>query len=218
VGAAHSLDDIAQTLFTAVLSDVLDTVGCTGQVASPGIRPLADGMRVVGYARTARAVMVSRPPTHPYAKILEVIDDLSENDVLVMSLEPMSRSAIFGGLLATAVSVTGARGVIVDGHIRDSDEIKQIGLPTFARDLMPLDSHGRDEVVAVDEPVCISGVPVASGDLVFGDADGIVIVPKGILDNVLTLAFEKVSGESRVRQSLREGMSTTAAFARYGIL
>lgn len=214
----YSVDDMRTRLFTGVLSDVLDSLDCLGQVCGPSLHPLSPDTRLVGYARTARAAAVNRTPTAPYARLLSAIDDLSNEDVLLLAMEPMSTSAIFGGLLATAVKVAGGRGVIVDGYARDAQEIMSIGLPTFVKGLMPLDSYGRDEVVAVNEPVAISGVIVHPGDLVFADIDGVVVVPSRLEDEVVTKAFEKVSGEGEVRQALRGGMPTAEAFERFGIL
>ncbi|MES1169756.1 MAG: RraA family protein [Leifsonia sp.] len=215
---SYSLDEVTSRLYTAVLSDVLDSVGCTGQVAEPGLRPLSPDMRLAGYARTARAVSVSSTPQAPYAKLLEAIDGMSGDDVLVLALQPSSQSAIFGGLLATAVNVAGARGVVVDGYARDASEIQHIGLPTFAKGLMPLDSAGRDEVVEVEEAVALGGVLVHPGDLIVADLDGVVVVPSALEQTVLRLAFEKVAGEGEVRHALRGGMPTAEAFAKYGIL
>jgi regulator of RNase E activity RraA len=136
----------------------------------------------------------------------------------MISLEPTSVSAIFGGLLATTVQVAGGRGVIVDGYVRDAKEIEGMQMPTFTRGLSPLDSFGRDEVVEVDGPVTIAGVLVHPGDLVLADYDGIVFVPARVEGEVLEAAFLKVGGEGRVRQALRSGMSATEAFAKFGIL
>lgn len=214
----HSLEEISSTLFSAVLSDILDSLGITGQVAAPLLRPLHPDMRMVGYARTARAASVNRPPVQPYGKLLSSIDSLTDRDVLLISLEPTSVSAMFGGLLATAVQVAGGRGVIVDGNVRDSLEIQRLEMPTFMRGLMPLDSFGRDEVVEVDGPIVIAGVLVHPGDLVLADYDGVVVIPQDVEDEVLDAAFRKVAGEGEVRQALRSGMSTAQAFEQFGIL
>lgn len=214
----HSLTEISTQLFTAVLSDILDSLGITGQVAAPTLRPLQRDMKVVGYARTARGATVNYVPEKPYGKLLGSIDSMTDRDVLLISLEPTSVSAMFGGLLATAVQVAGGRGVIVDGNIRDSKEIERLEMPTFMRGFMPLDSYGRDEVVDVDCPVNIAGVIVNPGDLVFADYDGVVVVPKEHEDRVIADAFVKVAGESEVRHALRSGMSTADAFQRFGIL
>jgi regulator of RNase E activity RraA len=214
----HSLDEIREHLYTAVLSDVLDQLGCTGQASWSDLRPLTDGMVVAGYARTARATPVNTVPAAPYRLLLSVLDDLTDQDVLVIAAGPMSQSSLFGGLLATAATASGARGVIADGHVRDAREIREIGLPTFARGFSPLDSCGRDEVVAIDEPVVVGGVPVCRGDLVLADADGMVAVPAALCDEVVARAMEKVRGEGDVRVALRAGMSVAEAFATFGIL
>jgi 4-hydroxy-4-methyl-2-oxoglutarate aldolase len=214
----YSLEEISSTLFSAVLSDVLDSLGITGQVAAPTLRPLNPDMRVVGYARTARAATVNHPPKQPYGKLLSSIDSLTDRDVLLISLEPTSVSAMFGGLLATAVQVAGGRGVIVDGNVRDAKEIERLQLPTFMRGLIPLDSFGRDEVVEVDGPIAIAGVLVHPGDLVLADYDGIVVVPGRVEDEVLEAAFLKVADEGEMRHALRSGMSTAQAFEQFGIL
>jgi regulator of RNase E activity RraA len=218
VNHTYTLDEISSKLFSAVLSDILDSVGITGQVANQSLRPLHPDMRVVGYARTARGVTVNRVPAHPYVKLLGSIDSLTNEQVLIIGLEPTSVSAMFGGLLATAVQVAGGRGVIVDGNIRDAKEIESLGMPTFMRGLLPLDSYGRDEIVEVDGPIDLGGVLVYPGDLVLADFDGVVVVPQAVEDQVLTAAFRKVEGEGEVRLALRAGMSTADAFEKFGIL
>lgn len=215
---SYTLDEISSKLFSAVLSDILDSIGITGQVAEQSLRPLHPNMRMVGYARTARGVTVNRIPTQPYGKLLASIDSLTRDQVLVIGLEPTSVSAMFGGLLATAVQVAGGRGVIVDGNIRDAKEIERLGMPTFMRGLLPLDSFGRDEVVEIDGPINLGGVLVHPGDLILADFDGVVVVPQAVENEVLQEAFRKVEGEGEVRHALLGGMSTAEAFERYGIL
>jgi 4-hydroxy-4-methyl-2-oxoglutarate aldolase len=213
-----TLEEIRESLFTAVLSDMLDGLNRPGQVAEPGITPLISGTRAVGRVRTARAVSVNAPPAAPYDKLLTAIDALDPGEVLVISMDGTSTSGVFGGLLATAVTASGGTGVIVDGYVRDADEIEGIGLPTFARGTRPLDSAGRDDVVEIGGPVVIAGVLVHEGDLVFADRDGVVFVPAELEHEVLRRAFEHVRSESTVKQALRDGMPVSAAFAKFGIL
>lgn len=209
---------VAERLFTGVLSDVLDSVGCTQQVADADFVHVVPGKRVVGRAQTARAVSVAKPPREPYKHLLSAIDATTAGRVLVLASPASSSSALFGGLLAGAVRAAGGEGVIVDGFARDGDEVRAIGLPTMVRGFRPLDSYGREEVVEVSEPVTIGGMTVRQGDLVFGDGDGLVCVPVEVEAEVLERAFAKVEAESEMRAALADGMSVRTAFDTFGVL
>ena len=90
--------------------------------------------------------------------------------------------------------------------------------PVFHAGTAPLDSKGRGRIMVLDTPVACGGVMVSSGDLVFGDADGIVIIPKRVEAEVLALAFEKIKGEKSTLRDLQRGDKLADVFARYGIL
>lgn len=212
------LPDGASRLFSGLLSDVLDSIGVYGQVSASPFRLVNPAQTVMGFAHTARAVSVSEAPDEPYAQLLAAIDGLGQADVLVVSTPSNSVSALFGGLLATAVGQSGGAGVIVDGYIRDTDEIIQLGLPTASRGTSPLDSFGRDEVVEIGASVAISGVLVNQGDFVLCDVDGFVVVPSRELDRVVSLALEKLDREQDMRDALRQGMSVGTAFREFGVL
>lgn len=216
--SSRPLTEIKTRLFTGVLSDILDSMGKPGQVADLDLIQVVPGTRVVGRAQTARATAVNALPPEPYKHLLSAIDATGPGRVLVISGSSSSTSALFGGLLATAVNASGGAGVVVEGYARDADEIKEIGLPTLVRGFRPLDSYGRDEVVEISECVSIGGVLVNQGDLVFGDDDGLVFVPHDIEDAVVERAFEKVQGERSMREALSAGMSVAQAFAKFGIL
>lgn len=212
------LPDAAGRLFSGVLSDVLDSIGVYGQVSASPFNLVDPTQTVMGFAHTARAVPVNQPPDAPYAQLLAAIDGLSEAAVLVVSAPTGSASALFGGLLATAVAQSGGAGVIVDGYIRDTEELIDIGLPTASRGTSPLDSFGRDEVVEIGATIAISGVLIRQGDFVLCDIDGFVVVPSGELDRVVRLAVEKLDREQDMREGLRQGMSVGAAFQEFGVL
>lgn len=214
----YDLDDITTKLRTAVVSDILDQLGITGRVAAPGIVPMAGGRRVAGHAHTLRVVPVSKPPERPYEHLLSAIDRLDDEAVLVIGTEGESSSSLFGGLLTTAVKARAGRGVIIDGPVRDVEELREIGFPVYATWISPLDSAGRDEAVAADVEILVGGVRVKPGDLVFADADGIVFVPAEHETEVVTKALAKAAAEGDVRGALEKGMSATEAFEVYGIL
>ena len=115
------------------------------------------------------------------------------------------RVAPWGELLSTAALLRGAAGAVMDGCVRDIRAIRAMGFPVFHGGIAPLDSKGRARVMAIDVPVECAGVPVASGDLVFGDADGLVVVPRAAEETVLKLAAEKLLGERDTLAELPRG-------------
>ena len=111
-----------------------------------------------------------------------------------------------------------AAGAIMDNGARDYNEIVKLHFPTFCVGLSPYDSQGRMDGKERDIPIICGGVRVKPGDLVYGDVDGVVVVPQGIVDEVVAKAWEKVQGENTVREELRAGASVVKTFEKYGIL
>lgn len=211
-------DDLREKLYSAVLSDILDELSLRRQTMAPEIRPLSPEMIVVGRAKTVMATDVNRVPERPYEKQIEVLDSIEAGEVFVATVNGSGRSAFFGELMATATSVAGGRGAIVDGLTRDSKRITELGFPTFCQGFRPTDSLGRNEVIEYDVTIECGGVDIEPGDLVFGDRDGVVVVPATVESEVISQAMEKVSGENRVREALWAGMKTSEAFEKYGVL
>ncbi|HEV2034265.1 MAG TPA: RraA family protein [Candidatus Dormibacteraeota bacterium] len=216
--AAGYLDEIAQRLYSSVLSDVLDDAGHRQQVMRPQVRPLYAGAKVVGRAATMLAIEVSQPPPEPYKLLMELLDALRPGEVVVGAVQGESRAALWGELLSTHTRAKGGRGVVIDGLSRDSWGIVEMKFPVFATGLSPADSKGRLDVVAIRSTIPVGGVAVADGDLVVADDDGCVVVPVGVEEEVVRLALEKVSGEDTMRDILRKGASLRDVFAEYGIL
>jgi len=209
-----------QLLYSAVLSDSLDAVGCMGQAMSPRIRPLDDGLKLCGRARTGQYVEVDEvaPGHNPYTLEIAIVDDLKPGDVAVFACGGSSKIAPWGSLLSTATRARGAVGCVTDGFVRDIIGIRQMQLPVFHAGIAPLDSKGRGEIKAVDVPVICDGVRVESGDLVFGDADGVVVVPQALEAQVLRHAFDKISGEHHSMRELGNGAYLRDVYAKYGVL
>lgn len=205
-------------LFSSVLADALDTAGARNQIMRHDIRPLYPEAVAVGRAMTVLSVDVYDIPDNPYKVELEAVDALGPNDVLVAQTNGTVRSSLWGELLSTAAQVHGASGAIIDGFTRDTLAIIQIQFPVFVRGIAPFDSKGRSDVIAYNVPIECGGVLVHPGELVFGDHDGIVVIPRAIENEVIETAFQKARGEKIVKQALLDGMSVTEAFHKYGIL
>jgi len=216
----YSLSDIRTRLFASVLSDCLDSAGVMDQALPSRIRPLDEASVMVGRARTAQFMEVDHHEagTNPYELEIALIDSLARDEIPVFACSNPERIAPWGELLSTAAQVRGAAGALMDGCTRDVKAIRAMGFPVFHGGIGPLDSKGRGRVMALDVPVRCAGVKVASGDLIFGDADGVVVIPRTIEEKVLALAFDKIKGEKRTLDDLRAGGKLGDVFAKYGIL
>jgi 4-hydroxy-4-methyl-2-oxoglutarate aldolase len=215
-----TLSGVREQLFTSVLSDSLDAVGVTNQALPARIRPLDDGAVMVGRARTAAFMEVwqHEAGTNPYELEIRLVDSLRPDEIPVFACTNPSRIAPWGELLSTAARARGAAGALMDGCTRDIRAIRAMGFPVFHGGIAPLDSKGRGRIMALDVPVECAGVRVETGDLVVGDADGVVVIPQRVEDAVLRLAFEKVQGERNTLRDLQRGDRLADVFARYGIL
>jgi len=217
---AASLQSIARDLYTAVLSDVLDELGYRDQAMPPSIRPLDDELVMVGRARTGvyREVYSVVPGDNPYALEIALVDDLKDGDIAVLGCGGSTRIAPWGELLSTAARARAAAGCLTDGFVRDIKPIRRMKFPVFHGGIAPLDSKGRGKVAEIDVPIRCGGVAVSPGDLVFGDADGVIVIPRAIETVALERAFAKVRGENDTREELEGGARLADVFARHGIL
>jgi 4-hydroxy-4-methyl-2-oxoglutarate aldolase len=120
--------------------------------------------------------------------------------------------------LTTAARARGAAGAVTDGFVRDVRGIRQAQFPVFHGGIAPLDSKGRGKVAEIDIPIECAGVRVERGDLVFGDVDGVVVVPRRAEDEAIARAFAKVTSENRTRDELLRGAKLKDVFDRYGVL
>ena len=205
-------------LYSSVLADVLDSLGHRSSALPASLRPLRPEWKLFGRAATLAAVPVTATPDHPYAVELECIDTLHPGDVLVATTHGDRSSALWGELLSTAARAHGALGVVLDGMTRDAARILAMNFPVFAAGFCPLDSKGRLDAVHYSQPIRIGDCTIRPGDWVFGDIDGIVIVPAERAEEVFPRALDKVTGENRVRAELAQGRSAREVFGEYGIL
>jgi 4-hydroxy-4-methyl-2-oxoglutarate aldolase len=212
--------DCRARLSTALLSDVLDGMGWRAQVLGRNIRPLDEASVLAGRARTALFMDVYEvvPGENPYAMEIALIDDLKRDEIPVFACGASGRIAPWGELLSTAAKARGAAGALMDGMVRDVRAIRRLGFPVFHGGIGPLDSKGRGKVVATDVTVECAGVAVRPGDFIFGDVDGVIIVPQTVEAQAVALALEKLAGERTTLADLEAGVPLATVFAKYGVL
>ena len=209
---------VEEQLYTAVVSDVMDDEGIVNQVMSENLRPLTDTTRLVGRARTQLWVDNFEIVENNYENEIKAVDLLKKGDVSVHYCGYSGRIAPWGDLMSTASKMRGAHGAIIDGLVRDVNQIRKMNFPVFCTGIRPLDSKGRGVVVDYDVPIQCGGVLVRSGDLVIGDYDGVVVIPKEVEQLVLEKAHEKVTKENFTRQELLDGKMLLDVYRKYGVL
>ncbi len=207
-----------EKLYTAVIADVLDGLGCRNQTLGADIAALTPASKVCGRVFTARAVAVDEMPKEPYKLEMAAIDTMKEGDVLVVDAGHNLNSAFWGELLSTACMAKGVRGVVMSTCSRDLWALNQMDFPVFGIGCTPADSKGRIDVAEIGQPITIDGVSTMNGDYLIGDEDGVVIIPGSSIEETLALALEKVSGEDTVRDELAAGVPVAEVFGKHGIL
>ncbi|THF77127.1 RraA family protein [Cohnella fermenti] len=212
-------DHMQQVLYTAVICDSLDQLGYRHQAMNERIRPLtAERARMVGRAKTILAADVYHIPANPYDKEIAAIDSIRPDEVVVAATNESKRNGMWGELLSTASKMRGARGAIVDGLVRDTEKILELGFPLHCTGYKPVDSQGRGLVIDYDCPVEAGGVLVQPGDVIFADRDGVAVIPQALLEQVVELATAKATGESHSRRELLEGKLLREVYEKYGVL
>ena len=203
---------------TAAVTDVMDDLGLLRQTLPSAIRPLRPEMRLAGYAFPARGRPFRGKPRDRDAtlrRFLAMLGAVPGDSVLVLAAND-AEAAHFGELSAEWFRARRVRGAVIDGNTRDAAHIGRVRLPTFVRSRTPQDSVPRWRVADWGQPLTIGGVRVALGDIVVGDLDGVVVVPRRVAHEVATRCERLMSTENRVRAAVRRGMTPLAAYEKFG--
>lgn len=202
---------------TASVADAVDRI-----VKRPGfmtyeIKPIVPA-KIAGPAVTVleRAAQESRPPEHA----LQAIDEAEAGSIIVIGMEDPEQArnvAQWGGLMTAGAVARGLGGAVLDAGTRDVMEIRQAAFPVFSRTVIPSSTVGRYVTVGLNLPVVCGGVLVHPGDLIVGDADGVVVVPRAQAAEVLAAAQQIEETEARMTQAigrLRSIRKAVEEFAR----
>lgn len=205
-----------ESLYTPVVGDILDALGYAHQFLPPEIMPLKDDMKIVGRACTVLENDVYGAQGKPFGLLTEALDQLKEDEVYIAT--GAHHSALWGELLTAAAKTRGAAGAVLDGYTRDTPQVLAQNFSVFARGRWAQDSSIRTYVFDFRCPIEIGQVVIHDQDIVFGDMDGVLIIPREVADEVIAIALEKAKGEKLVKKAIEGGMSATEAFAKFGIL
>ena len=214
---AELFDLIRAELYTPVGGDILDDLGFTHQFLPQPIQPAREEMKLAGRAMPVVMIDVFGKQKKPFGLLTEALDQLESGEIYLASGGEM-RCAYWGEILTATAKKRGAVGAVINGFHRDTPKVLEQNWPVFSRGRFAQDSGVRTQVVDYRCQIEIGQVTVQPGDLVFGDLDGVVIVPKKVEAEVIERALAKARGEKLVRKEIEAGMSSTAAFKKYGIL
>lgn len=208
---------IKEKLYTPVVGDILDGMGYYHQFLPQEIRPLKPEMKLAGKAMTVLMIDVFGEQKKPFGLLTECLDQLKENEIYIAT-GGTKRCAYWGELLTATARVRGATGAVLNGWHRDTPQVLEQNWPVFSCGCYAQDSSVRTQVVDFRCNIEIGQVTIHDGDIIFGDVDGVLVIPQEVVDEVIEKSLIKASGEKVVRKAIEAGMSATDAFKKYGIL
>jgi len=225
IGYTELFAAIRRELFVALVGDVLDKLGFQHQFLHPSLKPVDPETVILGRAMPVLEAdcfgereMGNNPlSTRPFGLMFEALDDLKHHEVYVCA-GASHRYALWGGLMSTRALQCGAAGAVVHGFHRDTREILRLRFPVASFGSYAQDQGPRGKVVDWRVPIEMDGVRIRPGDVIYGDRDGVLVVPAEAVNEAFAGAFEKARGENAVLKALEQGMSTVQAFETFGIM
>jgi regulator of RNase E activity RraA len=197
----------------AVIHDALQARNLHNQWLGPDVKCLTKDLReevVAGFAFTVQWVFDPRPDERdrPAAKMVE---SYPEDGIIVVDTGADQVSGFWGDLATTVCLRNGVKGAVINGGAKDIGVIKTMGFPIFARFSTPVDGFYRSRLRDWQIPIWFKDVLVRPGDFIVGDADGVVVVPQEIAEEVLAQGEKQVQSEGKIRESLKKGTDADKA-------
>lgn len=213
---AREICDRYEKLYTGAVADILDEKGYRRQCLGKDLRPILPQQRAAGFAFPALGEATADVSYDCRPEILKFLGAIPADSVVVFDPGQEKVCAAWGEFMALVARNQGCRGIVVDGPIRDTEMIVQVGFQIFGTGFWPVSSVGRWRPIHCGQPIVMHGVEVRPGDFVLGDIDGVVIVPRPLVEEVLLAAEECYRAERSMKDELRAGKTMGEVFAKYG--
>ncbi|HET7567862.1 MAG TPA: RraA family protein [Gaiellaceae bacterium] len=210
------LFDRYRTLYSSIVSDCVEALGLGPRCPREGLQPFHTEPLAVAVGRAFPFQAHRTSERVEIDMLLEAVEATPPDALVVVACDEEAHVALWGGLMTTAVLRRGGVGAVVDGGIRDLHQVLPSGFPVWALYRSPYDIRGRAEIVSYGGPVDFRGVPVEPGDLVFADANGVVVVPAAHEVAVLELAEERLGREVETDRELASGANPRDVYGRLG--
>lgn len=215
----QELNELGKQLYSGLICDVLDYFGYRDQSFTSRFSPAREDMTVFGYAYPVQAERVDEMPENALVNQCTSIDHVKPGDVYVLATKNDDfHGAIWGEIMSTGVRAHGGVGAVINGMLRDTKQILSMDFPVVSRGHLPTTSKGRTEITAWNVPVEIDGVTVNPGDLIFGDVDGVAVIPSGIADKVLERCLHIMKNEDVTREQIANGASVAETYLKIGTI
>ncbi len=205
-----------QQLYTGVVADVLDGLGHRDQVLPHRIVPASKDLKIAGPAFTGRGEPTDNTTDDDSQQRLDMLESVPAGSVSVWDCGGHQGAAHWGEIMSRAVTERGCIGAVVDGGLRDSDFVADLGFPVFCSFRSAASSIGRWNIVEWNQEITVGSTRVRPGDWVFGDVDGVVVIPAELVEDVLAEAEERASVETQMRAELAAGALPSEVYARLG--
>src|SRR5579883_143269 len=211
----HSQLSVFDQFFTPLVSDVMDRLGIASHVLPHEIQsiPFDPTLKVVGLAYPCRVI-----PTSEYVeitKLLEMVDSIPKHSFVVVAADADIDAALWGGLMSTRAKARGAVAAVVNGGIRDFEQIDMLGFPVFGTYRCIKDIRRRGYMAEYNTTVDIGGVTIRPNDVLFGDANGVIVIPQEYFKQVYIELMKKIEGERQTATGLQEGKAARELFSEF---
>lgn len=189
-----------KSLGTTTVSDALDRLGINGQAL--GIRPIDRSFSLCGRAFTVRTIAVDAKAP---GSVGDYIDDVPPGEVVVLDNAGRMDATVWGDILTVMANLRGLGGTVIHGVCRDASRSLEVGYPIFSRGTYMRTGKDRVQAEGYNVPVSLGEVRVRPGDLLLGDADGVIVIPREQESEVLAAAKQIEEAEDRIRQEIMSG-------------
>jgi 4-hydroxy-4-methyl-2-oxoglutarate aldolase len=205
-----------ETLYTPLVSDTMDSLGIEGYVLPHEIQSIFPDphLKVAGYAYPCRVI-----PTDEYVEIhtlLAMVDSIPADSIVVVAADSDIDAALWGGLMSTKAQKRGARAAVVNGGVRDIEQVKNLNFPVFGTYRCVKDIRKRGYMAEYGSKVVINGIEIGSQDIIFADANGVVVIPQKKINEVINLLAERSLRERKTEEGLAKGQSAQELFEHFG--
>ena len=218
IPTTEELRDRYLRLYTGAIADTLDKAGYRNQVLPRDITSFTQANRVAGPAFTGQGYPCADTKNDDTQTRLDMLDSIKPGTISVWTTGGSIDCAHWGEIMSTAARQRGCNGAVIDGGVRDLDFINAMNYPVFAKFKCSASSIGRWDIKEYQVPIRIGATVIRPGDFVFGDIDGVVVVPAALTVEILEAAENVYERESGMRAELRAGKSVKDAYAKYGSL